>query len=88
MRWRIETEIIRGDEAWVCMGAKKKKIEEADKIILDLMESGITDDDELIGKLSEKLGVDEADSAFRLAQFVVDYGEYLAEGAKSAVFGG
>ncbi|MCR4705802.1 MAG: hypothetical protein K5641_07040 [Lachnospiraceae bacterium] len=88
MKWRPEAEIIRGDETWVCMKGKKKKIEAEDKAILDLMESGITDDDELVGKLAAKLGVDETDSSFRLAQFVVDYGEYLAEGTKSAVFGG
>ena len=87
MEWKKGAELIRGDGVWITIGDKKKKIEEADLMIVELMEKAVTDDDELLRKVAEDSCHDEYVSGLRLAQFVEDYGEFLAEGKRAKVFG-
>ncbi|MCR5670908.1 MAG: hypothetical protein K6G10_07885 [Butyrivibrio sp.] len=87
MKWKKGVEITRGRGTWVSLGDLKKKIKKEDEEILKLMEAGTTDDDELIKKLSKLSGNDEIATGFRLAQFVEDYGDFIAEGKKPDVFG-
>ncbi len=87
MKWRNNVEIDKSDGIWLRFGEKEKHLEKNDEYIFSLMDSGITDDDELIKKVSEHTDCDEISSGFRLAQFVEDYGDFLAEGVRSNVFG-
>ncbi|MCR4745624.1 MAG: hypothetical protein K5894_10410 [Lachnospiraceae bacterium] len=87
MRWRPGVRIEYGDDIWLNSGNKRKRVEKEDENIILLMESGITEDDELIRRVTADLDGDDIGAGFRLAQFVEDYGEFLAEGKKSAIFG-
>lgn len=87
MRWKTGVEVERDHEVWFECGDKKKIIDSEDVDIVELIESGVRDDDELLRRLSEQSGDDVISSGFRLAQFVEDYGEFIAEGTKARVFG-
>ena len=87
MRWRTDVTIEWGDATWLCRGNKKKKVKKEDEKIVELIESGITDDDELLEKVSEQMETDDISAGFSLAQFVEDYGDFIAEGERAAVFG-
>ncbi|MCR5585947.1 MAG: hypothetical protein K6F77_00250 [Lachnospiraceae bacterium] len=87
MKWKENVIFEKENEVvWVCLGKKKKRIEEDDLFIAKLMDEGVVDDTELLKKVTDETKGDDISSGFRLAQFVEDYGEYIAAGAKSAVF--
>lgn len=87
MRWNEKASFQQGVESWVTLKNKKKRIEEEDLVISEMMKNGITDDSELLLMLSEETGQNSIMAGLRLAQFVEDYGEFLAEGTKEKVFG-
>ncbi len=87
MNWKSEVKIIKDDGIWLTLGKKKKQIAAEDIMIAELMESGVTEDDELLRRVSEVSEGDDIGAGFRLAQFVEDYGPYLAEARKPSVFG-
>ncbi len=87
MKWKIGVEVIRDGGIWLRLHEKRKRIKKEDFMIYKLMESGITDDDELIKRVSDLSGSDTISTGFRLAQFVEDYGDFIAEAKKSSVFG-
>ena len=87
MRWGENVAVERKDGILLRAGKKEKKIEEKDLEIFELMDSGVCDDDEILSRLSEQSGEDMISTGFRLAQFVEDYGDFLAEGERSKVFG-
>lgn len=68
------------------MGDKKKEVPEEDKLIIDLMENGITDDDLLIREVSVYENADEILAKLRLAQFVEDYGDFIEAAEPSKLF--
>ncbi|MBR1629981.1 MAG: hypothetical protein IJ679_12075 [Lachnospiraceae bacterium] len=88
MKWKAGVEIERGDGMWARFGDKAKEIKGDEALIAELMEEGIVEDEELVKKVAEKQGCDDIGSALRLAQFVEDFGDYIAEGKRASVFGG
>ena len=50
------------------------------------MEAGIVDDDELVSRVAKLSGSDTISTGFRMAQFVEDYGDFIAEAKQLAVF--
>ncbi len=87
MRWKIGVEIIRDGGLWLRLNDKRKKIKKEDIDILKLMEAGVVDDDELVSRVARLTNSDAISTGFRLAQFVEDYGDFIAEARKSSVFG-
>lgn len=87
MQWKSDVTIERNDGLWLCIGDKKIAVDKDDETIVRKMEQGITDDDALLKCLSEDNGESLAECGLRLAQFVVDYGEYIEEGIRPKVFG-
>ena len=87
MRWKIDVEIIRDGGIWLRLKDKRKRIKKEDIEILKLMEAGIVDDDELLSRVAKMTDSDIISSGFRLAQFVEDYGDFIAQATKSSVFG-
>lgn len=87
MRWKIGTELLQDRGLWVCLRDKRKRIKKEDIEIVRLMEQGVVDDDELIRAVSKIFRSDAITTGFRLAQFVEDYGDFIAEAQKSSVFG-
>ena len=86
MMWKQGVRVERQDGCRIVLGESWKKVTEEDELIVDLMESGVTDDDALIRAVTEKAERNDILSGFRLAQFVEDYGAFLAEPPDSIVF--
>ena len=87
MKWKEKVTVERKDGILLKLEKKEKKVEKKDLDIFELMDSGICNDDEILSRLSEQSGEDTISTGFRLAQFVEDYGDFLAKGEKSKVFG-
>jgi hypothetical protein len=51
------------------------------------MELGVAEDTDLVKEVSVVTGNDECAAGFRLAQFVEDYGDFIAESRRAVVFG-
>ncbi len=87
MKFRSEVKIKRGTNLRLICKQKEATVDEEDYYIVELIEEGITADDELIARVGRKYNEDEVSAKLRLAQFVEDYSVFLAEGEKSGVFG-
>ncbi len=87
MKWKENVAVEKKEGILLRSGKKEKKVEKKDLDIFEVMESGISDDDEILSILTKTSGEDAISTGFRLAQFVEDYGDFLAEGEKSKVFG-
>lgn len=79
MNWKPEVCVERGQIYKLKAESKEKKVATNDFYIVDAVEDGITEDLQLIGKIMEVEQMDEMIARFRLAQFVVDYGEFIEE---------
>lgn len=86
MKWKPSVKIDNTNGLWISLGEKKRMIAEDDVIIVQKMGEGMYDDSALLKCLSEETGDSDIESSLRLAQFVVDYGEFIAEGIKPKVF--
>ena len=86
MKWKHDVKIERVDGIWLIRRDMRKRVEKDDEIIVNLMEAGIESDDELIKKAEDAFQGEGEGVGFRLAQFVENYGAFLAEGTKSKVF--
>ncbi len=85
MRWKSDVKIERGEGTWLSLKDQRKRVHPEDEIILEWIEAGISDE-ELLKKVCGQLEEDEISSGFRLAQFVEDYSDYIADGERSKVF--
>lgn len=86
MKWKAGVKILDENGIWICDGTQKKRLGGLDAMIAKWMEHGSGDDDELLTKVAAELKNGDIDAGFRLAQFVEDYGEFIAEGQKNKVF--
>ena len=87
MKWKSDVIVECKDGLWLRIGDRKCAVAKADEVIVRKMEEGITDDEALLKCLSEETEESPAESGLRLAQFVVDYGDYIEEEARPKVFG-
>ncbi|MBE5871374.1 MAG: hypothetical protein E7294_08965 [Lachnospiraceae bacterium] len=85
MKWKSDVKIERGEGTWLSRQNQRKRVHPEDEIILEWIETGISDE-ELLKKVCGQLEEDEISSGFRLAQFVEDYSDFIADGEKSKVF--
>ena len=58
--------------------SKEKTAAKEDYYIIDAIESGMTDDKELLQLVGDTEQTNDVVSGFRLAQFILDYGEYIS----------
>ncbi|MCI8991437.1 MAG: hypothetical protein HFG80_01725 [Eubacterium sp.] len=78
MKWRKGVIAAKKNGEWYLEDQSiLKHIEKKDAAIVELMEQGIYENKEIIRYLVEKNGTDEVAAAFLLAQFMVDYMDYI-----------
>ncbi len=87
MKWRPEVKVEKKNGCWLVLGKRKIKVADEDAFIVDLMEQGVAEDTDLVKEVSVVTGNDECAAGFRLAQFVEDYGDFIAESRRAVVFG-
>lgn len=79
MKWKREVTVEKIDEYIIKCDYNQKKIAKEDEYIVKAVEEGINDDAEITQLIMTKENVDEIIAGLRLAQFIVDYGEFIDE---------
>lgn len=78
MRWKEGIRAIRTDGEWYLAGCDTPcQVSKKDISIVEAIENGICEDDKLVRYLAEKQGVSEVVEGLSLAQFMVDYMDYI-----------
>ncbi|MBQ8094938.1 MAG: hypothetical protein IJ242_15405 [Clostridia bacterium] len=72
------------DGMWLNLRGHRQKIHFQDQYIINAVLDGDTEDELLIQLVNRSEGLDELDAELRLAQLVIDYGDYLASADRRA----
>jgi hypothetical protein len=77
MKWKKNVNVVKG----TCYSIQSEKsvfhAPAEDEYIIQAMENGITKEEDFIRLVMEREQTDEVDAGFRMAEFVMKYGEYL-----------
>lgn len=79
MRWKTSVNIVKNNGYELQQGTNTIKIAPEDEYIIEAVEHGIIKDEELVKVIMKHENVNDIVASFRLAQFVVDYGDFIAE---------
>lgn len=78
MRWREGVTAKKENGGWVLRSREESMyVAKKDCQIVEIMEQGICENNEMIRCLIEKNGTDEVVAGFLLAQFMVDYMDFI-----------
>ncbi|MEG2266252.1 MAG: hypothetical protein RSC68_18205 [Acinetobacter sp.] len=79
MKWKKDV-ILEKQQPWqLRLGDKITPIAERDMYLIKAVEKGISNDEDLVRLVAEEEGIDETAAAFGLAQFLLDYSDFIAE---------
>ena len=76
MKLKKNTAVNKDNGIWLCLGPERSAVAEEDAFILELINDGITDDEQLAKHIAKDDG-DEITANLMLAQFVERYGRFL-----------
>lgn len=79
MRWKPEVVLKKQDTYLLQLGTKQQPVLPKDTYLVEAMKGGITEDEKLIQCIMQHEQIDETAAAFGLAQFILDYGNFIAE---------
>ncbi|NCB94603.1 MAG: hypothetical protein EOM40_18945 [Clostridia bacterium] len=79
MRWKNDVKIEKKNGYMLKNKEGERKIKPEDEYIVKAMVKGICEDERLLEVIKKKEDLDEILSGFRLAEFLVEYGEYIEE---------
>lgn len=79
MKWKKDV-ILDKQNSWrLRRGDKVLPIAEGDVYLVKAVEEGICNDEDLVTLIAREEGIDETAAAFGLAQFLLDYSDFIAE---------
>lgn len=79
MKWKKNVTLEKLQPWKIRLGDKVTPIAERDKYLIKAVEKGISNEEELVRLVANEEGIDETAAAFGLAQFLLDYSDYIAE---------
>lgn len=79
MKWKPEVILTGRIELQLCMGDRIKQVAPGDVHIAKAMKKGVSDIEQLKELIAKVEGIDEISAAFGLAQFILDYGDFIAD---------
>lgn len=80
MQWRRGVTVENKKGKWYLInGERHQKIEEENIPIIEAMEQGVSEDKEIVRYLARTQKQDEIVASFQLAQFMLDYIDYISE---------
>lgn len=85
MRWKKDVTVDRSDGLWLRRGCISRRVAKDDEQIALLLSQGKTEDEELTGIVKNLEEDDEIRAGLRLAQFAIDYCDFLEEAVRSRV---
>lgn len=77
MKWKNNV-IYDKKQSFLRVNDSLTQVEEEDVFICDAVEAGITDEKALIDLIMEREKENNVMASFRLAQFVLDYSDYIS----------
>ncbi|MDD2972144.1 MAG: hypothetical protein PHE02_08455 [Lachnospiraceae bacterium] len=79
MKWKKDV-ILDKQKSWrLHLDDKVLPIAEGDVYLVKAVEEGICNDEDLVRLIAREEGIDETAAAFGLAQFLLDYSDFIAE---------
>ncbi|MEG1360875.1 MAG: hypothetical protein RSE23_14545 [Clostridia bacterium] len=79
MKWKKDV-ILEKQQPWqLRLGDKVTPVAQRDIYLIKAMEKGISNDEDLVRLVANEEGIDETAAAFGLAQFLLDYSDFIAE---------
>ncbi|MGN0151696.1 MAG: hypothetical protein ACI39Q_04410 [Wujia sp.] len=79
MKWKDEVTIEKRKNIYrFHMSGNEMPVDQEDVYICDAIEGGMTDDKELLRLIMKKEDENEVIASLRLAQFVLDYGDFIS----------
>ncbi|MDD3221602.1 MAG: hypothetical protein EOM34_05985 [Clostridia bacterium] len=79
MKWKKNVKVVREKGLELKSSEGVQAIISSDEYIVNAMESGIEEDEKLIEFIMETEQVNEIAARFRLAEFLITYGNYIEE---------
>lgn len=79
MKWKKDVTLDKQEPWRLRFGDKVLPIAEGDVYLVKAVEKGICNDEDLIRLIAKEEGIDETAAAFGLAQFLLDYSDFIAE---------
>lgn len=86
MKWKEKVKLIKEEKIYLSLEEARQEVPEEDMLIIDMLEKGITEDDELVRQMAVFEEGDEIRARFRLAQFVEDYGAFIEAAEPSRLY--
>lgn len=78
MRWKPEVIIQREKGYYLQLGNLAQPVPEKDAYLVEATQQGITEDAQLVALIMQTERIDETAAAFGLAQFLLDYSDFIA----------
>ena len=78
MKWKDNVKLIAKDGLHLLLGERQMPIAPRDAMIAQAMSRGVQDIELLKRLIAGAEGIDETAAAFGLAQFMIDYSEFIA----------
>lgn len=79
MKWKSDVVLEKNNKQYLFrLGDGMKQVEEGDAFICNAVEEGITEEKALIGLIMEQEKENDVMASLRLAQFVLDYSDYIS----------
>ena len=79
MKWKKNVTLEKQQPWQLRLGDKVTPVAERDRYLIKAVEKGISNEEELVRLVAKEEGIDETAAAFGLAQFLLDYSDYIAE---------
>ena len=77
MRLKKDVELTSGEAMALRLGGKARRVDEADEYIFRALAQGLDGEAELTRLVARREQMEEVTAELRLAQLVLDYGEYF-----------
>ena len=79
MKWKKNVTLEKQQPWQLRLGDKVTPVAERDRYLIKAVEKGISNEEELVRLVAKEEGIDETAAAFGLAQFLLDYSDYIAD---------
>lgn len=78
MKWKPGVVVIKEPDYALQLGEIIQAVPEKEVYLVEAIEQGVTEDESLVRLIMETEQIDEIAAAFGLAQFLIDFGQYIA----------
>lgn len=78
MKWKPQVVVTKENGCSLRLGNRTQTVPQESVFIIKAIENSVTEDAELVRLIMKAESIDETAAAFGLAQFILDYGDFIA----------